>query len=84
MNPRLSEILDRRMAERVARAAENRRQFPTVATLVDEMVQQFGPVKVRAGIEPDGRSFGAFGPGPDEVLVQPVLTPPRKTARRRK
>lgn len=91
MNPRLAEILDRRMglnaqarADRAARAAENRRRFPVVASLVDECVDVFGPVKVVAGREPDGRSFGVFGPRAGDICVQAVISPDLKPIKVRK
>lgn len=88
MSARLHEILDRRNAEiaqrksdRSARADENRRRFPVATSLIDEVAELFGPVKVIAVREPGGDAAGTFGPRPGDICVQAVTEKVQTVAR---
>lgn len=65
-----TDAIAQKNSDLAARQARKRAAFPVVASLVDDIVAEFGPVAaVPYGCEPDGRSFGRQG----ERGVCPVL-----------
>lgn len=53
-----------------AERQSNREQYPTLAKVVDEFRRVFGPgVKLRHGVEPDGREVGKV----PEYLKEPSV-----------